>query len=122
MCSCLTAWQTIRALSAESPPIPRSRSVTRPLGCRAAISIYSRFTSSSAALFQKAAIRRIVFARTLAPSRTVARLLDRTRSKVSDRHFLVLNGPNLNLLGTREPAIYGATTLLDVIADLEKQA
>jgi 3-dehydroquinate dehydratase-2 len=34
----------------------------------------------------------------------------------------VLNGPNLNLLGTREPAVYGAATLADVQAMCEAAA
>lgn len=36
--------------------------------------------------------------------------------------LLVLHGPNLNLLGTREPALYGADTLADINARLTQQA
>jgi 3-dehydroquinate dehydratase-2 len=38
------------------------------------------------------------------------------------KQILVLHGPNLNLLGTREPAIYGSTTLAEVNAMLEESA
>ena len=37
-------------------------------------------------------------------------------------HVLLLNGPNLNLLGQREPGIYGQSSLADIEAALTREA
>ena len=38
------------------------------------------------------------------------------------QRILVLHGPNLNLLGTREPEVYGSLALADINQRLERQA
>ena len=44
-----------------------------------------------------------------------------SRRAVSMAKLLVLHGPNLNLLGTREPGVYGHTTLAAIDAALQAQ-
>jgi len=48
--------------------------------------------------------------------------MNHTKSKIRNPNILVLHGPNLNLLGRREPDIYGAVTLDEINAALRKAA
>jgi 3-dehydroquinate dehydratase II len=47
---------------------------------------------------------------------------DSADGQAGDDFVLVVNGPNLNLLGTREPGVYGSRTLVEIVADLEATA
>ncbi len=44
------------------------------------------------------------------------------KSNKAIKNILLLNGPNLNLLGTREPGIYGGDTLASIEARMQKLA
>ena len=39
-----------------------------------------------------------------------------------EKRALVIHGPNLNLLGAREPSVYGAETIEDINAMIEKES
>ncbi len=45
-----------------------------------------------------------------------------SKQKKAAAKILVINGPNLNLLGKREQSVYGTTTLRDIEQHLRKQA
>jgi 3-dehydroquinate dehydratase-2 len=42
--------------------------------------------------------------------------------QAAPRRVMLINGPNLNMLGKREPGLYGATTLADIEARLTARA
>ena len=46
----------------------------------------------------------------------------RAAASASRLRVQVLHGPNLNLLGTRDPAVYGSTTLAEIDAELTRRA
>lgn len=62
--------------------------------------------------------------RTLIGCETLTHIFDenKQRESISMNNILVIHGPNLNLLGTREPEVYGAQTLSDINTRLQAVA
>jgi len=56
------------------------------------------------------------------PARPATPTGDDRPAESAQYHVLVLHGPNLNLLGTRDPAVYGSTTLAEIDAELARRA
>ncbi|MDQ5907776.1 MAG: 3-dehydroquinate dehydratase, partial [Pseudomonadota bacterium] len=54
--------------------------------------------------------------------KTASKSSAKSESKAPTTKLLVIHGPNLNLLGTREPQHYGATTLADINRALARRA
>lgn len=55
-------------------------------------------------------------------SRNDTTTADTPTAPLLTRRLLLVNGPNLNLLGKREPEIYGHTTLADITSQLSQHA